>query len=75
METLTKTTLKIIQLKTSDGILSFQNTQHKKVLHKVFIFPLPIDLHVPLLKLKKPQLRISQRHRWDISLSKVIRMS
>lgn len=72
METLTKTTLKMIQLNASDGILSFQNTHHKMVLHKVFVLPLPIDLHVPLLKLKKTQLRLSQRHKGDISLSKVI---
>lgn len=65
----------MIELNTSDGILSFQNTQHGKVLHKVFILPLPIDLHVPLLKLQKTQLRISQRHKWDISPSKVIRVS
>lgn len=65
----------MIQLNTSDGILSFQNTQRKKVLHKVFILPLPVDLNVPLLKLRKTQLRISQRHKWDISPSKVIRVN
>lgn len=65
---------KMIQLNTSDGILSFQNIQHKKVLHKVFVLPLPIDLHVSLLKLQKTQLRIFQRHKWDISPSKAIRV-
>lgn len=75
METLTKTTIKNDTAQHFQWDTQLSKYPVKKFYMKVFIHPLPIDLLVPLLKLKKSQQRIFQKHNWDISPSKVVRVS